>query len=197
MRPIGHQISIMQVTGVFKNSQNQNISLQLSTLAKSYNWTKRWLRNESSGWRSMADSGRQNEECAVDCKTAMTVLCVIKVQKLQITCFCLVFTAAKHGVMCSDVRVFLLQHRRRTMPWWLVTWWLRSRLLLLQKFRGVNSLVLLVCWLLWKDRNHHVFEAVSTNPATLFEFIVIEGNTWIAAGLNALSILLLAELRRC
>ncbi|AQK93070.1 hypothetical protein ZEAMMB73_Zm00001d009920 [Zea mays] len=99
----------------------------------------------------MADSGRQNEECAVDCKTAMTVLCVIKVQKLQITCFCLVFTAAKHGVMCSDVR----------------------------------------------DRNHHVFEAVSTNPATLFEFIVIEGNTWIAAGLNALSILLLAELRRC
>lgn len=55
--------------------------------------------------------------------------------------------------------------------------------------RGFNSLVLLLTWSLWKKRNRRVFEGISMLPLLVAASAVEEGNAWIAAGFQGLSIL--------
>ena len=56
--------------------------------------------------------------------------------------------------------------------------------------RGMDCLVLLVCWFLWKERNHRVFDAISGLPNALLAALVEEGNNWIGAGNSNLATLL-------
>lgn len=70
----------------------------------------------------------------------------------------------------------------------IANWWLPSRKRVPKEFRkGFNTLVLLVTWELWKERNRRVFQHQSKQPQRLFSFIRDEGRCWIAAGYQALS----------
>jgi hypothetical protein len=53
-------------------------------------------------------------------------------------------------------------------------------------------MVVLVWWLIWKERNARVFDAghSAMNPGQLFSFIGDEGSQWVAAGFRALRDLL-------
>jgi hypothetical protein len=56
--------------------------------------------------------------------------------------------------------------------------------------RPFDSLVLLVAWNLGKERNNRTFEGLQRQPTVLLEQLVQEGNSWLAAGFNALALLL-------
>jgi hypothetical protein len=57
--------------------------------------------------------------------------------------------------------------------------------------RSFDSLVLLVSRNLWKkERNNRTFEGRQTQVTALLEHIAQEGDAWLAAGFNALALLL-------
>lgn len=53
--------------------------------------------------------------------------------------------------------------------------------------KGFDVLVLLISWMLWKERNRRVFDAKSTTSQYLAIAISAEGNLWLQAGYRALS----------
>ncbi|WVZ82995.1 hypothetical protein U9M48_030188 [Paspalum notatum var. saurae] len=55
--------------------------------------------------------------------------------------------------------------------------------------KGLNSLIILVAWEIWKHRNDCVFEGISPNVSVVCHSIVQEGNLWCLAGNAALSLL--------
>lgn len=46
-----------------------------------------------------------------------------------------------------------------------------------------RTLLLLVCWLIWKHRNAIVFDGASPDASTVLRRIYDEGRTWQLAGL--------------
>lgn len=48
--------------------------------------------------------------------------------------------------------------------------------------RGFDSLLLLLAWLLWKERNRHTFDAIASTTAQLMLKIKEEMGLWIGAG---------------
>jgi hypothetical protein len=69
-------------------------------------------------------------------------------------------------------------------------WWLHSRLLLpsIQR-RGFHSLVILVAWCIWKERNNIVFQGRSRAAAVLVVDIGEEAERWSLAGFSHLAAL--------
>ena len=70
----------------------------------------------------------------------------------------------------------------------LVDWWLVAR----KQVPGVlswgfDSLVLLVSWELWKERNRWTFDGVCATMTQVLRRIRAEGENWIAAGFSKLS----------
>jgi hypothetical protein len=53
----------------------------------------------------------------------------------------------------------------------------------------VCSLILLVIWEVWKERNDRVFNRRETAPASLLAKIKSEASAWMAAGAKDLAIL--------
>lgn len=67
-------------------------------------------------------------------------------------------------------------------------WWLPNRKLIQRDTRkGFDSLVILVLWSIWKERNNRVFNRASLLPATLAQLIIDEGRMWCMAGNSGLS----------
>ena len=56
--------------------------------------------------------------------------------------------------------------------------------------RGFDSMVLLVGWELWKERNSRTFDAAARHPTVLLGFIIDEANLWVRAGFRHLTSLL-------
>jgi hypothetical protein len=52
--------------------------------------------------------------------------------------------------------------------------------------KGFNSLVILVCWELWKHRNACVFEKIRPDAQVVFQSVVAEGHLWCLARAKAL-----------
>jgi hypothetical protein len=52
--------------------------------------------------------------------------------------------------------------------------------------KGFNSLVILVCWELWKHRNACVFEKIRSDAHVVVQSVVAEGHLWCLAGAKAL-----------
>lgn len=59
--------------------------------------------------------------------------------------------------------------------------------------RSLDSLVLLVSWNLWKERNRRTFDAVRALPPGLLQLIAQEADEWLATGFSSLAILLAQE----
>jgi hypothetical protein len=70
-------------------------------------------------------------------------------------------------------------------------WWLCTRALLPSGLsRSFDSLVLLICWNLWKERNSRTFDRTHTWTAALLETITREADSWVTAGFGVLALLL-------
>ena len=85
-------------------------------------------------------------------------------------------------------------------PWWrvgfqhlcpsdesvLLDWWQQERMRAPESFRrGFDSLVLLVSWEVWKERNRRTFDSSCKTPTELVSLIRHEANDWIAAGFRS------------
>ena len=65
----------------------------------------------------------------------------------------------------------------------LFEWWCRSLKQLRKELRkGFDSLLLLVAWLLWKERNQRVFQGKSQTVSELVALILDEAKVWAYAG---------------
>jgi hypothetical protein len=53
--------------------------------------------------------------------------------------------------------------------------------------RGFDSLVLLVSWEVWKERNKRTFDNISKTSVQLLSQIHDEGDSWIAASFRSLA----------
>lgn len=70
-------------------------------------------------------------------------------------------------------------------------WWRRAnRRAATEERRGLNSLVMLVAWELWKQRNRCVFDAAKPCVQTVLQQIKDEAKAWAAAGAKRLRQLL-------
>jgi hypothetical protein len=69
----------------------------------------------------------------------------------------------------------------------LADWWIASRKRIQKLHRkGFDTLLLMVCWMLWNERNSRVFEGVSIEAVRLASLIRDEGRQWVAAGFGRL-----------
>jgi hypothetical protein len=72
----------------------------------------------------------------------------------------------------------------------LLDWWLLARARIPRALRrSFDSLVLLVSWLLWKERNRRTFDHRSMTAPELLRCISEEANVWIVAGYRCLALL--------
>ena len=63
----------------------------------------------------------------------------------------------------------------------LLDWWQQERMRVPESFRrGFDSLVLLVSWEVWKERNRRTFDSSCKTPTELVSLIRHEANDWIA-----------------
>jgi hypothetical protein len=68
-----------------------------------------------------------------------------------------------------------------------MAWWLRSRKLVLKPMRkSFDSLVFLVRWRLWKERNARTFSADTLSADALVAAILVEAEEWCLAGFKQL-----------
>lgn len=64
-----------------------------------------------------------------------------------------------------------------------LSWWKRLRSAVVEHKRaGMDSLVALVSWHVWKERNARCFRASATSVPNLLQVIHDEGQRWIQAG---------------
>lgn len=67
-------------------------------------------------------------------------------------------------------------------------WWLQCRRLLGNGLRpGFDTLVLLVCWTLWKEWNCQTFRGIVLTKSAIARQLVQEGNEWLDAGYCSLA----------
>jgi hypothetical protein len=56
--------------------------------------------------------------------------------------------------------------------------------------KSIASLLMLVSWEIWKERNARTFNNVSTMPTIIYDKIKLEARTWVLAGAKKLDILM-------
>ena len=67
-------------------------------------------------------------------------------------------------------------------------WWMRILYLFPDNCkRGLNSLIILVAWSLWKDHNDIVFNGAVLNVQLVLKQICEEANLWCLAGASGLA----------
>ena len=59
--------------------------------------------------------------------------------------------------------------------------------------KAMASLTMLVCWVIWNERNARVFQKKSTPPHYILKLIQEEARTWVTAGARHLSIIMSRE----
>ena len=75
------------------------------------------------------------------------------------------------------------------------TWWRKiTKRVGKQRRKGVNSLIILGAWTLWKHRNACVFDGDSPSVSTSMRNLQLEGHLWVLAGARNLQNLELGRL---
>ena len=70
-------------------------------------------------------------------------------------------------------------------------WWLSSRARIGEQLkRGLDSLLILGAWWLWKERNRRFFDGISLTPVAVVHKIEEEADKWSQAGYSNLAKLL-------
>ena len=86
-----------------------------------------------------------------------------------------------------------LQHLGLHIDSTMADWWLQTRADFPEMFwRGFNSLVLLVSWIIWKERNRRTFDHLARTTTQVLAVIREEADSCVAAGFRALASLLAA-----
>jgi hypothetical protein len=62
------------------------------------------------------------------------------------------------------------------------------------KVKGARSLTILVCWKVWHERNHRVFEGQDRTTQMLIADIKDEAKLWISAGSKSLATLVIPRI---
>jgi hypothetical protein len=71
-----------------------------------------------------------------------------------------------------------------------IDWWFLARATFPQPLRrSFDSLVLLVSWCLWKERNQRTFDHHASTATDLIERVIGEANGWISSGFSSLALL--------
>jgi len=69
-------------------------------------------------------------------------------------------------------------------------WWSHARRRQpMERRKGFDTLFMLVIWLLWKERNAHLFDRYSSSAAQLLQLIKLEIQLWVEAGATRLGCL--------
>lgn len=53
--------------------------------------------------------------------------------------------------------------------------------------RGFDSLVILVVWHIWKERNPHVFKSKAANSQAIIQKMLVEGAQWALVGARVIA----------
>jgi hypothetical protein len=66
-------------------------------------------------------------------------------------------------------------------------WWLSSRKQIRKELRKTfDSLVILIAWSIWKERNRRIFQKEKVTTNELVDLIIDDGRLWCYAGLKHL-----------
>jgi hypothetical protein len=68
-------------------------------------------------------------------------------------------------------------------------WWTNIALAHGSQRKGIASLLMLVTWELWKERNARTFNNIGIFPTIIFDNIKTEARTWVLAGAKHLDTL--------
>ncbi|KAF8648813.1 hypothetical protein HU200_064513 [Digitaria exilis] len=52
---------------------------------------------------------------------------------------------------------------------------------------GTRTLIILIVWTIWRERNNRIFRGISTTAARLFDGLRDEAGLWMAAGAKGLA----------
>jgi hypothetical protein len=69
----------------------------------------------------------------------------------------------------------------------LAAWWTKLLKDAMANRKAMATIIMLVCWTAWKERNARVFNNKTTPPTVLLEIIKAEAKLWVAAGTRCLS----------
>jgi len=70
---------------------------------------------------------------------------------------------------------------------WLVAWWTRARKRILKEERSCfDSVVILICWMVWKERNKRIFDRQIRTMHEILDWVFDEICAWFQAGFSKL-----------
>ena len=69
-------------------------------------------------------------------------------------------------------------------------WWTELALVCSPSRKGMASLLMLISWELWKERNARIFRNVSTPSMIIVDKILEEARLWVLAGAKCLEVIL-------
>jgi hypothetical protein len=72
-------------------------------------------------------------------------------------------------------------------------WWTSIAFAHAGRRKAMATLLMLVSWEIWKERNARTFKNVSTMPTIIFERIKSEARTWAVAGAKHLGLFIAGE----
>ena len=72
-------------------------------------------------------------------------------------------------------------------------WWTSTVLSHRGRRKAMASLLMLVSWELWNERNARIFKHVSTMPTVVFDRIKLESRSWALAGAKHLGLIISGE----
>lgn len=137
------------------------------------------------GWHYISGVGRQLVGIGMDCSSLLHASSVEWVDHLLLSCSFSQEVCSKALGLAGLADLLLLD----TTCFW--SWWVRSRKRIAKDSRrGFDSMVLLVGWQLWKERNSRTFNAVTAAPTVVFNAIIEEANLWVLAGYRCIRSLL-------
>jgi hypothetical protein len=135
----------------------------------------------------IAGCGPRNVVCAMDCRTLMSARSVIRRAKPGITLprlcgGCPAWARELWFSLLSPVGLVALVPEASATS---VDWWLLERQRLSAKARlAFDTLVLLVSWTLWLERNKRTFQGTLASVLDLYCAVIREAEIWVEAGLG-------------